>query len=184
MLNNFIVTYPVPKTSYYPLLKTWLIVSVLCLFTGCGYHLRGAYAIPQALKNVYLQGESAELRENFSKTIEASSGQLLNSQEKSGIVIRLFNETMNRRVLSLSARGRANEFELIYRLDYEFANASNALLLPRQSIEIKREYYNDQQDIIAKDNEEKVIRNEIYQQAVRAIINRARIVLEANAKLK
>ena len=89
---------------------------------------------------------------------------------------------MTRRVLSLSARGRANEFELDYRIEYEFANAGNTILMPRQPIEVKREYFNDQQDIIAKDNEEKVIRNEMYQQTVRAIINRARLVLEASAK--
>jgi LPS-assembly lipoprotein len=89
---------------------------------------------------------------------------------------------MNRRVLSLSARGRANDFELDYRVEYEFATAGNAILMPRQAIEVKREYFNDQQDIIAKDNEENVIRNEIYQQVVRAIINRARLVLEAHAK--
>ncbi|NOT11248.1 MAG: hypothetical protein HOP23_05360 [Methylococcaceae bacterium] len=161
----------------------WLIVWLIFLLPGCGFHLRGDYQIPQSLKNVYLQGESAELHEVFSKTVQASSGQLLKSQEKAGTTIKFFNESMNRRVLSLSARGRANDFELVYRLEYELA-AGNAVVLPRQSIEVRREYYNDQQDIIAKDNEEVVIRNEMYQQAVRAIINRARMALETNAKLK
>ena len=47
----------------------------------------------------------------------------------------------------------------------------------RQTVEIRREYYNDQSVVIAKDNEETVIRGEMYQQAVYAIFNRARIVL-------
>ena len=71
---------------------------------------------------------------------------------------------------------------MIYRLDYEFANANDALLMARQSVEVRREYYNDQQFMIAKDNEEAVIRNEMYQQAVQTIVNRARVVLEAGAK--
>jgi LPS-assembly lipoprotein len=152
------------------------------LVSACGYHLRGAVELPKELKAAYLQGESPELHDQFSKSMESSSGKLLSSQDKAGIVIRFFGEKMNRRVLSLSARGRANDFELDYRVEYEFATADNAILMPRQALEVKREYFNDQQDIIAKDNEENVIRNEMYQQAVRAIINRARLVLEANAK--
>jgi len=164
--------------------KPTLVMAAMALFllTACGYHLRGAYELPKALKAVYLQGASTELQEQFSKAILASSGKLLDSPEKAGVVIRFFDEKLTRRVMSLSARGRANEFELDYRLEYEISNASNAILMPRQPIEVKREYFNDQQDVIAKDNEEKVIRNEMYQQTVRAIINRARLVLEASAK--
>lgn len=163
------------------ILKSTVFLMVLCV-SACGYHLRGAYQIPNELKNVYLQGESSELHNNFSKSLQSSSGQLLTSSEKAGIIIRIFDEKMQRRVLSLSARGRANEFELDYRLEYELANPKNAVLLPRQPIEIRREYFNDQSDIIAKENEERVIRNEMYQQVVRTIINRARLVLEASKK--
>lgn len=158
------------------------ITVLALLLTACGYHLRGAYQIPKEMKNVYLQGESADLHQYFSRTLQSSSGQLVSSPEKAGIIVRFFNEKMQRRVLSLSARGRANDFELDYRLEYELVNKNNAVLLPRQPLEVRREYFNDQQEIIAKDNEEKVIRDEMYQQAVRTIINRARAVLEASAK--
>jgi len=50
-------------------------------------------------------------------------------------------------------------------------------LSERQPIEIRRSYYYDQQVVMAKDSEEGVIRGEMYQQAVVAIINRARVAL-------
>lgn len=168
------------QSTFWPRPASFLLMTLL--LSACGYHLRGAVDLPKELKAVYLQGESPELHDQFAKSLDSSLGKLLSSQDKAGIVIRFFDEKLNRRVLSLSARGRANDFELEYRVEYEFATAGNAILMPRQAIEVKREYFNDQQDIIAKDNEETVIRNEIYQQAVRAIINRARLVLEANAK--
>ncbi|MCK9397910.1 MAG: LPS assembly lipoprotein LptE, partial [Methylobacter sp.] len=93
-----------------------------------------------------------------------------------------FIENVDRRVLSLSSRGKSNEFELSYRLNYELANAKDVLLMERQSIEVRRDYYNDQQYVIAKENEEAGIRNEMYQQAVRTIVNRARMALESGAK--
>lgn len=152
------------------------------LLSACSYHLRGTLELPENMKNVYVEGSSPQLLDQFKQSIKSSSAKLANSRAGAGIVIKIFNEEFNRRVLSLSSRGKSNEFELYYRLDYEFAKANDAPLMERQSVEIRREYYNDQQFVIAKDNEEAAIQNEMYQQAVQTIVNRARVVLEAGAK--
>ncbi|MEE7626407.1 LPS assembly lipoprotein LptE [Methylobacter sp. Wu8] len=164
------------------LIKKAAIFVMALLLSACGYHLRGAIQLPENMKSIYVEGGSGALLEQFKQVMKASSAQLSNSRAGAGIVIKIFNEDFNRRVLSLSARGKSNEFELNYRLDYEFANAKDVTLMERQSVEIKRDYYNDQQYIIAKDNEETGIRNEMYQQAVQTIVNRARVVLESGAK--
>ena len=158
-------------------------ILVMALLVGsCGYHLRGAFQLPENMKSVYVEGGSPQLREQFKRVMTSSSGQIVDSRSGAGIVIKIFDEDFNRRVLSLSSRGKTNEFELYYRLDYELANVGDALLMERQPVEIRRDYYNDQQFMIAKDNEETMIRNEMYQQAVHTIVNRARVVLEAGAK--
>ncbi|MDD5411214.1 MAG: LPS assembly lipoprotein LptE [Methylobacter sp.] len=164
------------------LTKKAVIVVVVLLLSACGYHLRGAIALPVAMKSIYLEGGSGQLRDQFKQVMTSASVQLVSSRQGAGIVVRILNEESNRRTLSLSTRGKSNEFELYYRLDYEVTNAGNELLMERQPIEIRREYFNDQQDVMAKDNEENGIRNEMYQQAVRTIANRARVALEANAK--
>ena len=71
----------------------------------------------------------------------------------------------------------ANEFELDYSVEYEILDANNKVLLARESFDTKREYFNNQQAVIAKDNEEMTIRDEMYQQAVRGIVNRTRVAL-------
>jgi LPS-assembly lipoprotein len=163
--------------------KKSIVFVLALLLSACGYHLRGAFELPENMKSVYVEGGSGSLLEQFRQIMKASSSaQLASSRKGAGIVIKIFNEDFNRRVLSLSERGKTNEFELVYHLDYEFANVSDALLMERQTVDVRREYYNDQQFIIAKDNEEAVIRNEMYRQAVQTIINHAKVVLEANAK--
>jgi LPS-assembly lipoprotein len=163
------------------LIKKFLVLVVALLLTACGYHLRGSVDLPAGLKNIYLDGGSAQLREQFRRALESSSGKLVSSP-KDAVVIKILDEDSQRRALSLSARGKANEFELGLRLNYELFGAGNVLLLEHQPIELRRSYYNDQQDIIAKDSEEIVIRDEMYQQAVIAIISRARVALAASGK--
>lgn len=164
------------------LIKKSVILIMALLLSACGYHLRGALELPAGMKNVYLEGGSAELREQFKRAMDISSVALASSPETAGIIVKIFNEDNQRRVLSLGSGGTANDFELSYRFDYELVDAKNKVLSARQPIEIKREYYNDQLAVIAKDNEETIIRNEMYQQAVRTIVNRARVALEANPK--
>jgi LPS-assembly lipoprotein len=152
------------------------------LLSACGYHLRGALELPAGLKNVYLEGGSAQLREQFKRTMETSSVPLASSPETAGLIVKIYGEDSQRRALSLNAQGTANDFELGYRFDYELVDSKNKVLMPREPVEIKREYFNDQLAVIAKDNEEALIRNEMYQQAVRAIVNGARVALETSPK--
>ncbi|MGR9115484.1 MAG: LPS-assembly lipoprotein LptE [Gammaproteobacteria bacterium] len=153
--------------------KSIALVFVL-LLGSCGYHLRGAVDLPEQLRKVYLANASSSLREQFTKSLKSSSGQVVGSSAQAGMVVNILNERMDRRVLSLSNTGKANEFELNYSLDFQLLDATGAVLLDRQTIEINRDYFNDQEAIIAKTNEEAVIRSEMYQQAVRAIVDRAR----------
>jgi len=164
------------------LIKKSVILIMVLLSSACGYHLRGALELPSGLKNVYLDGGSAQLREQFNRVMEESSVQLASSPESAGLIVKIYDEDSRRRVLSLSSGGIANDFELSYRFDYELLDSNNKVLMTRQPIEIKREYFNDQVAIIAKGNEESTIRNEMYQQAVRSIVNRARVALEEGPK--
>ena len=164
------------------LIKKSIIFTLALLLSACGYHLRGALNLPAGLKDVYLQGASPELNQQFSKTMKISSIAIASSPEKAGMIVRIFNEDSQRRVLSLNAGGAANDFELDYGFDYEIIDSKNTVIIPRQPLSIKREYFNNQQAIIAKDNEEMVIRNEMYQQAVRSVISRAQVALETKNK--
>jgi len=160
----------------------YIVVGLTLLTSACGYHLRGAYTLPNELKAVYVEGASTSLRNQFAEVLKSSSGKLLDKPDGASLIIKIFNERNQKRTLSLSSRGKSNEFELGINLEYEFSNQNNAVLLAREPTDIHRAYYNDQQDIIAKDNEENVIRNEMSQQLVRTILNRARSVLEGAKK--
>jgi len=164
------------------LTKKAVVLVMALLLSACGYHLRGAFQLPENLKSVYVEGVTGDVLEQFKQVLKASSATLSSSRKEAGIVIKVSNEEFNRRVLSVSSSGKSNEFELEYRMDYEFANAKDVLLMEKQTVEIRRDYYNDQKFVIAKENEENVIRNEMYRQAVQTILNRARVVLEAGAK--
>lgn len=157
--------------------KAFVLGLALLLLTACGYHLRGAVELPPSLKKAYLDGASMQLREQFRKVLQASSGDLVPSAQGADIIIKINMESSDQRALSLSASGRSNELELYYRLQYQLISPDNTILMPNQPLEVKRQYFNNQQDMVAKDNEQQVIRGEMLQQAVRTMIDHMRVVL-------
>jgi LPS-assembly lipoprotein len=165
------------------LIKKIFILMAMVYLTACGFHLRGPLEMPSGLKSVYLEGGSGMFRDQFKRVMEASSVQVTDSPVNAGLIVHIFKEDNKRQILSLSSGGAANEFELDYSVEYEILDANNKVLLARESFDTKREYFNNQQAVIAKDNEEMTIRDEMYQQAVRGIVNRTRVAL-ASTKTK
>ena len=159
-------------------IKNIFLLTLLLFISACGYHLRGSIDLPEGLKRIYMQGASAQLQKTMKRTLKSSGGELVTSVEQAGIVVQVIKERMDRRVLSLSSSGRANEYEIIYTLNFNFLDAEGMMLSEKQKIEISKDYFNDQEEVLGKDNEEQVIREEMYRTAVQSIVNRARVVLE------
>ena len=158
-------------------ISKFAILIAALLMVACGYHLRGASDLPKGMNNIFLVGGSPIFKEQLENALKSTSGKLVETQDKADFVLRIFSDGIDRRTLSLSERGRSNDLELAGHLEFDVLSPSNAVLAPRETINFRREYFNDQQDVIAKDNEETVIRKEMYQQVVNQVINRSRMAL-------
>lgn len=160
-----------------------LFLLIISLVTAaCGYHLRGAYDLPKEMKSIYLDGGSPLLKDQLATVLKTSSGKLAATPENADAVIKIFDENIVRRVLSLSSRGRSNDIELAGHLEFQLLTAKHGMLIEREPVDFRREYFNDQQDVIAKGNEETVIKKEMYQQVVRTIMSRSRAALDTKGK--
>ncbi len=164
-------------------IKNILILTTLLFVSACGYHLRGNLGLPEGLKAVYMQGASHQLQDAFRKTLRASNGKLVENVAIASLVVQIMKERTDRRVITLSGKGRVNEFELIYSLYFILRDNQGKQLSKRQKIEIKRDYYNDQGDVLGKNNEEQIIKKEMYLQVTKSIFHRARVVLEKEKKV-
>ena len=157
-------------------------LAVVLFSSGCGYHLRGSLDLPESLRNVYLNGASNSLQTEMVSMLRASKAKLANSSSDAGIVLKVLKEDMSNRVLSIGTTGKSTESELNYYLRFQFFDNQDRPLMEEQTIEIAREYFNDQSAMLAKSNEDLTIRGEIYKQAARMLMARAGIAIENQKK--
>lgn len=158
------------------------LVLLLGLLSACGYHLRGSIELPEDLKSMYLFGASSNLQSEVSLILRGSKGKIGPSPNEAGLVIKFLKEDMRSRVLSVGTTGKSSEVELNYYLRFQFYDNQETPLMDEQTIELSREYFNDQTAVLAKESEELIIRKEMYKQAARMLVSRAQIAVEHKKK--
>lgn len=158
------------------------LVCLLAFLSGCGYHMRGSIALPEELKNMYMFGASSPLQSEIAMIVRGSKGKLATSPNDAGVVIKFLKEDMRNRTLSVGSTGKSSEVELNYYLRFQFYDHKENPLMDEQTIELSREYFNDQTAVLAKESEEHIIRKEMYKQAARMLVSRAQIAVERYKK--
>jgi len=151
------------------------------LITACGYHLRGSIQLPEVLKKIYVRGASSQLTDAIDQVFSGAEGKIVSSAAKASVILKIINEDYQRRTVSINSSGYSNEYELVYRLSYVFLDKQGNLIAPKQTVSASKSYYNSQNSdvLIAKGNEEDSLRKEVYVQAVRELVNRARSALKS-----
>jgi LPS-assembly lipoprotein len=145
----------------------------LTLLTACGFHLRGSVDSTNELKTLYISGGTNALRNPLSSFVGLTQTKITDNPAEAEVVVRVIKEDVTIRSLSLNATGKSNENELNFYLRFGFYDNQGNVIGEVQTLEISREFYNDQSTILAKSNEENVIRSEMYKQAARLIYTRA-----------
>lgn len=160
------------------LTKVLILLISISMLNACGFKMRTAVDLPEAMKKIYLQGASSKLRNAFKSYLISSKGQLVGDPKKAGIIVNILEEKIYRRSVSLSARGKSTEYQINYYLIYELRDNNDEVLVPEQTLEIIKDYYDNQVDVIAKDIEGNLMQDEIYRQAVRGMVDKARFELK------
>lgn len=159
--------------------KGIVLALMLAVLSACGFHMRRAVDLPEGLKTVYVNGfaPGSPFPSYLGQNMKLSDGQVTSDRETAGFVLNAVNEQFNRREVSLSDTGKANVYELTYILTFDIQTPTGQVILSPQTIQVVRDYFNPQIEVIGKSEEESVIRNEMYKEAVRTLLRRAEIAL-------
>lgn len=151
------------------LLKFWVILLIACL-SACGFHLRGAADL--AFNTIHIQGNTLIISKNLKKNLALNGVKVLDSAEGAELLLEMVGEESEKRILSLSGRGKVNEFELYYRVHYRTRQASEALWSQVQTIEARRDYSYDDSQLLAKQGEEKRLNEDMQSSVLNGLVRR------------
>lgn len=146
----------------------------LLLLAGCGFQLRGAYALPY--NSLYLSiPDYSELGAGLKRAIRASgSTQLAERAELADATFLPTLEARDKVILSLSGTGRVREVRLRYRYGYRVIDGKGRDLAPAGEIELNRDMTYDDSNVLSKEQEESLLwrdmQNDMVQQLMRRLV--------------
>ena len=146
-----------------------MLASTLML-SACGFELRGAADL--AFKSIYIQGPNYTVSKDLRKALAINDVTIVNNAKDADLLLEFLSETYDRRILSLSGRGRVTEYELLYNLNFRIREAGSELWGPVQTIEGRRDFSYDDTQVLAKSYEETRLREDMQADAVREIMRR------------
>ncbi|TLU67710.1 hypothetical protein FE810_01815 [Thalassotalea litorea] len=148
------------------------------LLSACGFQLRGNYLLPQELQTLYLSSSDThgELTRLVKQNLLVNNIEVLKQQRNDIPELRILNDSLDRRTLSLFENGQVAEYELTYTVRYQIRMQGKE----RQdfNFEIYRNYQDNPDQALAKSRELTLLRKEMRIEAADRILrNMASITL-------
>ena len=147
---------------------TFIFISL----TACGFQMRGTQSLTVAkITHLNLRSVSADALTREVRTQLQMDGVTVSSA--ADYTLTLANETYKRSILSISPKtGKAEEFQLMLSARVSISKKSMKDLVSNDAITASRDYLFDEDALLGKASEERVLKENLRRQLAAAVIRR------------
>ena len=145
---------------------------LLMLVVGCGFRLAGSIDSASLAGTQVVDASrsgGAELAWSLEQDLKLR-GVAASADGEGRRVLRVLDETFERRPLTLTSEARTAEYELIGRAEFELLGGDGRVLIPMRSIMADGVYLRDSSRLLGSSQEEARLRKEIRDELVRRIL--------------
>ena len=149
------------------------------LLSGCGFRLRGAGPGLDMPGRVFVDADrGSTIARDLTEALRARDFPIAANRDEADILLRLLDEGIDERVVSVQSTGRVSELELTHEVDLVVAESIDGQApvydpqLPSNRVRVAREYTYDETEVLGKANEEATLRRELRAELVRQIVLR------------
>jgi LPS-assembly lipoprotein len=150
-----------------PKLKRWLLAGMAALLSACGFQLQGRAALPPQLAVTYVAADDpqSDFVQGLRKSLLAAGVRLAPQAATASAQVHVLSDALTRDTLSVSSRNLPREYQLTYTVRFS-VSAGDRELLAAQEISASRDMTFDERTLLAKENEEAVLREALARDLV------------------
>ena len=155
-----------------------LSITLLCVVTACGWHLRGSLPLPSGLDSIAVinQAETTELNAQLVSLLKANNVTIADAVNDAQLIITIVSQQNSRRIATYGSNARVSEYELGNEAVFSVSNSQGELLLPLTDIATSRTYRYDENDVVGMSGEERLIQQEMLRELAQNILRRLRFL--------
>ncbi|KKM71309.1 hypothetical protein LCGC14_1431930 [marine sediment metagenome] len=153
------------------------IVLALCLvtLTACGFHLRGDASVPESLKTLYIQGVDTRQTPfglQLKRALQRNNIHVLETYETGAAVLSVSENVYDRNVLTVGSDAKVTEYELETRVTFTVSDQNGEPMSDPITVQARRDYQFDRNQLLAMDEQERIIRDDLNKQMVQSVLRR------------
>ena len=151
-----------------------LCAAAVLALAGCGFHLRKEANLPASMKKVHIQIGDANslLAKDLAKALPRSGVEVVDTVEPGVAVMNISANAFSTDVLSVGGNARATEYSLRYHVEFEVQDAGGTALLPKQTIELARDFTFDASQALGVSAEIDLLTKELQRDMTQTILRR------------
>jgi len=152
-----------------------LMIMVLAV-SSCGWRLRGTLTLPEGLESIQIvdNAGSSFLAKQLSQLLQANGVSLVDENPDMAIV--LVEEREDKRIVAVGSNTLASEYELSAEARYFISDADGKELVPESTASVLRSYEFNENNVVSKAEEERIILQEMRRELAQQIIRRLRFI--------
>jgi LPS-assembly lipoprotein len=152
---------------------TLFVVLLALSLAGCGFKMQGATKLPAGLDRVYLstKDELSPFAVELRRALGSAGAAAAISPAESDAVVRILQDRTGRRVLSVSTRNTPQEYQIFYEVEYSVQQGDQQVVAP-QKVELTRAISFSESDVLAKDREERILRDAMARDLADLVLRR------------
>ncbi len=179
-------TQPTPCSKRYSApAARWLANAVLVLLltglSACGFAPRREFVVPADLGEVRVVGVDSFSRLSERLAVNLTrAGAVPAADGVPATIIRITSERWHQGPLTVDAAARVQEFVITYSVDFDVIAADGGVRVPKQTVELSRDFTFDTAQALGTPGEEEVVRDELSRAMPAALMRRLSLRLDAD----
>lgn len=156
------------------LVTIFALMTVSAMLTGCGFQLRGAAPVPDALQPLSVRCDDS-VPQSLCLAVESQlrQGQVTVTRgEEASYQLQLVNFRQQQRTSAVTARGEAAEYDLRQTLHLSLITRDQVPLIADTAVSAARSYRFDSTRVLAKRREQRELERTLYDTLARQVIFR------------
>ncbi|ALN58781.1 MULTISPECIES: LPS assembly lipoprotein LptE [Lysobacter] len=151
--------------------------------SACGFQLRQALTLPPDLGPVRVVSVDrySPLAESLAQALTRAGAVPAQDGSTEVAVLDLMSERWGDTPAALDELGRVQEYSLRYAVVFELRKSDGKPLVPRQSIELSRDYVSNPTNAIGTEGEREILMREMRREMSSAVLRRIGAVTERGA---
>ena len=153
-----------------------ITLALALVISACGWHLRGAPKNFPPGSTLYITSEDprSDIAETITSLLQTSGLPLAEDPSQADYLLTIQKEDERKRTVSVDAKGRASEYELITSAEYSVRDRNGRALLTDAKADVYRTLVWDDGEVVSKGEEELLQREEMRRELIARIIDRLR----------